>query len=76
MDSTSSQPRLQRQPISRPELICRKHGWQWGVILSANEECQIKEVRHNDELRDPFMFYIKNHLYYIDFTFTYLFHTR
>ena len=49
MDSTSSQPRSQRQPISRPELICRKHGWQWGVILSANEECQIKEVRHNDE---------------------------
>ena len=22
------------------------------------------------------MFYIKNHLYYIDFTFTYMFHTR
>ena len=48
-DSTNSQSRSQRQPISRPELICRKHGWQWRVILSANEECQIKEVRHNDE---------------------------
>ena len=46
-DPTSSEPWPQRQPTSRPELICRKHGWQREVILSANEECQIKEVQHN-----------------------------
>ena len=42
----SSEPRP-KQPTSRPELICRKNGRQWEVILSANEECQVKEVRHN-----------------------------
>ena len=33
----------------RPELICRKFvgSWQWEVILSADEECNIKEVLHS-----------------------------
>ena len=32
--------------------------------------------RSTTTLRDPLMFYIKNHLYYIDFMFIRLFHTR
>ena len=32
-----------------PELICRKSGGKWKVILSANEECKIKEVQHKGE---------------------------
>ena len=44
---TSSKSRPRRQPTSRPELICRKYDSQWEVVISANVECQIKEVRHN-----------------------------
>ena len=44
--STSSEPRPRRQPTFRPELICRKSGGRWKVILSGNEECKIKEVQH------------------------------
>ena len=35
----------------RPELIFRKSpsSWQWELVLSADEECNIKEVRHNGE---------------------------
>ena len=34
----------------RPELICRKDlgSWQWEVVLSADDECRIVEVRHDD----------------------------
>lgn len=48
-DSTSSQPRPPRQPTSRPELICRKRGGEWEVILSENADCQIREVQRNGE---------------------------
>ena len=33
----------------RPELICRKASWQWEVVLAADDECSIMEVRHNGE---------------------------
>ena len=33
----------------RPELICRKASWQWEVVLAADDECNIMEVRHNGE---------------------------
>ena len=43
-----AEAKLQFTP--RPELICRQdHGsWQWEVVLSADDECHIAEVRHND----------------------------
>ena len=43
-----------RPPVSRPELICRKPpgSLQWEIVLSADNECQIKEVRHNGESLD------------------------
>ena len=36
----------------RPELVCRKPSgsWQWEVVLSADDECNIVEVRHRGEL--------------------------
>ena len=35
----------------RPELVCRKRSgtWQWEVLLSANDECNITSVRHHDQ---------------------------
>ena len=33
----------------RPELICRKAAHQWEVALSADEECNVVEVRHDGE---------------------------
>lgn len=33
----------------RPELICRKASWRWEVVLAADDECRIKEVRLNGE---------------------------
>ncbi len=33
----------------RPELICRKASWQWEVVLAADDECNIMEVRYNGE---------------------------
>ena len=34
----------------RPELICYKPlgSWQWEIVLSVPQECNIAEVRHND----------------------------
>ena len=36
--------------IPRPELICYKPlgSWQWEIVLSVPQECNIAEVRHND----------------------------
>ena len=47
--TTGTRPR--RLPASRPELVCRKPP-TWEIVLSADEECQIKEVRHNGESAD------------------------
>ena len=35
----------------RPELICRKspNSWQWEVVLSAEDECNIVEVQHDGD---------------------------
>lgn len=35
-----------RLPVSRPELLCRKipGSWQWEIILSADDECQLVQV--------------------------------
>ncbi len=35
--------------IPRPELVCKKPtgSCQWEVVLVANDECRIREVRHN-----------------------------
>ena len=37
--------------IPRPEFRCRKRpgSWQWEVILSAKDECNVAEVRHRGE---------------------------
>lgn len=40
------------QPAFRPELICRKRGLEWEVVLSANDEYQAVEVRHNGAPED------------------------
>ena len=50
--SSGSKPR--RSPASRPELVCRKPpgSWQWEIILSAEDECQIAKVRHNGKSLD------------------------
>ena len=44
---SGSNPR--RPPASRPELVCRRSSdsWQWEIILSAEDECQIAKVQHN-----------------------------
>ena len=42
-----SEPGSRRQPTSRPELICRKYDSRWEVVLSANDECRIEEVRYH-----------------------------
>ena len=37
-------------PPARPELICRRAlgSWQWEVVLSAPDECNVTGVRHHD----------------------------
>ena len=47
---TRSRPKepSQRRPTSRPELICRRCDLQWEVVLSANDECRIEEVQHDE----------------------------
>ena len=49
--TSTSRPRTGRPPVSRPVLICRKPPGilQWEIVLFADNECQIKEVRHNGE---------------------------
>ena len=44
-----AEAKLQFTP--RPELICRQDlgSWQWEVVLSADDECHIAEVRHDDD---------------------------
>ena len=55
---TQSQPLVNERDAStftpRPELICRKASgaWQWEVVLSADDECDIVEVRHNGKTLD------------------------
>ena len=53
----SKLPINERDPSTftpRPELICRKdsEAWQWEVVFSADEECDIVEVRHNGKKLD------------------------
>ena len=38
-----------RQFTPRPELICRQErsSWQWEVVLSADDECNIEEMQHD-----------------------------
>ena len=50
--SSGSNPR--RPPASHPEFVCRKPpgSWQWEIILSAEDECQIAKVRHNGKSFD------------------------
>ena len=50
----SSGSKLRSPPTSRPELVCRKPSgsWQWEIILSADDECQIEDVRHNGKSLD------------------------
>ena len=40
------------QPAFRPELICRKRGLEWEVVLSGNDEYQAVEVWHNGAPED------------------------
>ena len=42
-------PRSPQPPCSWPELICRQNpgSLQWEVVLSADDECDIAEVRHD-----------------------------
>ena len=37
-------------PPARPELICRRAAgsWQWEIVLSAPDECNVTGVRHHD----------------------------
>ena len=37
-------------PPARPELICRRAvgSWQWEIVLSAPDECNVTGVRHHD----------------------------
>ena len=37
-------------PPARPELICRRAvgSWQWEILLSAPDECDVTGVRHHD----------------------------
>ena len=43
-ESSNAKPQF----MPRPELICRKApAWQWEVVLSAGDECNVAEVRHN-----------------------------
>lgn len=46
----SSEQRSQPPP-SRPELVCRKSSdsWKWGVVLCADEECQVEKVQYKNE---------------------------
>ena len=37
----------------RPELICRRVSNSWEVVLSADDECNIAEVKHNGNLIAP-----------------------
>ena len=42
-----------RVPPPRPELICREEAQgtqQWEVVLSVSKECNVKTVRHDDNL--------------------------
>ena len=44
-----------RRHISRPELLCRRCShdpWKWEIVLSADDECRIKEVHHDNEPLD------------------------
>ena len=49
-----SRPILGTSPARspRPELMCRRNGVQWEVFLSAPDECQVSDVRHDEELLD------------------------
>ena len=44
-ESTGTKPQF----TPRPELICRRAPgtWQWEMVLSADDECNIVEVRHD-----------------------------
>lgn len=50
--NTGSKPRS--PPTSRPELICRKPPGSllWELLLSADDECKIKEMQYNGKSLD------------------------
>ncbi len=45
-------PQPRPQPTPPPELICRKYGPQWEVVLSATDGCQVEKVWYNGESSD------------------------
>ena len=69
--------------IPIPEVNWERVKWEQGekqVDVSRRAEYGFGMMSSGyaagEYLRDPLMFYIKNHLYYIDFMFICLFHTR
>lgn len=48
---TTKAPRAKRAFAVRPELVCRRPpgSWQWEVILAADGECRMTEVRRDSE---------------------------
>ncbi len=49
-ESTPRPPAQGHPLVSHPELICRRapgSAWQWEVVLSADDECRIVEVRQD-----------------------------
>ena len=54
-ESTPQLPAQQHPLVFHPELICRRtlgSAWQWEVVLAADDECPVLEVRQNGESMD------------------------
>ena len=54
-ESKPKSPEQQHPPVFHPELICRRipgSAWQWEILLSADNECRILEMRQDGESLD------------------------